>query len=447
MRPEIRFVTTSDGVRIAYRTIGVGRPLIFVRGWVSHLEVMWQDASFRSFFECLAHARLVVQYDARGNGLSDRDVHDLSLEALLLDLEAVVDHLNLDAFDLYGQCFGGPIAIAYTAKHPQRVSSLILDGTYARGRDIARPERLTAIVAMIRSLWPAAAKVLDEWSAPEAGRDKKPRAFLGDAVSREVAAELYSLGFSVDVIDLLPLIQIPTLVIHRAGSRSIPFRLGRELASLIPSAQFVPLEGMAHNPWEGDSRSALLAIGDFLGEELEFEEPAPAPVRVEAPTTILFTDIESSATLTHRLGDARAREVLHTHNRIVRESLKAHAGSEIKHTGDGIMASFSLTTRALECAIAMQRAFAAHNESAEEPLRVRVGLNAGEPIAEDADLFGTAVIMAARIAAQAEGGEILASDVVRQLAAGKGFLFADRGDVVLRGFEDPVRLYQVRWAS
>ena len=113
--------------------------------------------------------------------------------------------------------------------------------------------------------------------------------------------------------------------------------------------------------------------------------------------------------------------------------------------GDGFMASFSSATRALECAIAMQRAFAEHNESAEEPMRVRVGLNAGEPIAEDEDLFGTAVILAARIAAKAEGGEILASDVVRQLVAGKGFLFSDRGDVVLRGFEDPVRLYEVRW--
>jgi class 3 adenylate cyclase len=129
----------------------------------------------------------------------------------------------------------------------------------------------------------------------------------------------------------------------------------------------------------------------------------------------------------------------------VREALKAHGGSEVKTLGDGFMASFSSATRALECAIAMQRAFAEHNESAEEPIRVRVGLNAGEPIAEEEDLFGTAVILAARIAAKAEGGEIVASDVVRQLVAGKGFLFAERGDVALRGFEDPVRLYEVRW--
>jgi class 3 adenylate cyclase len=148
-----------------------------------------------------------------------------------------------------------------------------------------------------------------------------------------------------------------------------------------------------------------------------------------------------------RLGDDKGRAVLREHERITREALKAHGGTEVKTMGDGFMACFSSATRALECAIAMQRAFADHNESAEEQIRVRIGLNAGEPIAEDQDLFGTAVIMAARIAAKAEGGEILASNVVRELLAGKGFLFSDRGDVILRGFEDPVRLYDVRWGE
>jgi class 3 adenylate cyclase len=138
--------------------------------------------------------------------------------------------------------------------------------------------------------------------------------------------------------------------------------------------------------------------------------------------------------------------VLRNHERIVREALRAHGGAEVKAMGDGFMASFSSATRALECAIALQRAFAAHDdEHPETPIRVRIGLNAGEPIAEDEDLFGTAVILAARIAAQAKGGEILVANVVRELAAGKGFLFADRGEVALHGFEDPVRLYEVQW--
>ncbi len=160
---------------------------------------------------------------------------------------------------------------------------------------------------------------------------------------------------------------------------------------------------------------------------------------------MLFTDVEGSTALTQRLGDERAREVLRAHERIVREALAAHSGAEVKAMGDGFMASFGSATRALQCAIAIQRGFEEHNTAEEEPVRVRVGLNAGEPIAEDDDLFGTAVILAARIAAKAQGGEILASNVVRELTAGKGFLFADRGETELRGFEDPVKLFEVRW--
>ncbi len=190
--------------------------------------------------------------------------------------------------------------------------------------------------------------------------------------------------------------------------------------------------------------AVLVAMDEFLGEGEEAETGAEA-LAADIVHTILFTDVEGSTALTQRLGDARARELLRQYERIVREALKSHGGAEVKTMGDGFMASFSSATKALESAIAMQRAFAARNESAAEPIRVRVGLNAGEPIAEDDDLFGTAVILAARIAAKAEGGEILTSDTVRGLVAGKRFLFADRGDTALRGFEDPVRLYEVSW--
>ena len=161
--------------------------------------------------------------------------------------------------------------------------------------------------------------------------------------------------------------------------------------------------------------------------------------------TILFTDVEGSTALTQRRGDAKARELLREHGRTVREALKSHGGSEVKTMGDGFMASFSSATKALECAIAIQSAFAERNESAEEPIKVRIGLNAGEPIAEDDDLYGTAVNLAARIAAKAEGGEILASEAVRQIVAGKKFPFSDLGETALRGFEDRVHIYQVSW--
>jgi len=267
------------------------------------------------------------------------------------------------------------------------------------------------------------------------------------AASGENAVRWAEACIGVDTTSLLKDIHVPTLVVHRRGDRVSPFEQAREMAALIPGARLEALEGDIHVPFWGDSKAILDAIDRFLREgkaESEIEAPAAVP---GAPLTILFTDVEGSTALTQRLGDAKAREVLRNHEHIVREALRAHGGAEVKAMGDGFMASFSSATRALECAIAMQRAFAQHNESAGETISVRIGLNAGEPIAEDEDLFGTAVILAARIAAQAKGGEILASDVVRQLVAGKGFLFADRGEVALRGFEGPVRLYEVRWGE
>jgi class 3 adenylate cyclase len=249
----------------------------------------------------------------------------------------------------------------------------------------------------------------------------------------------------LDVTDLLPQVKAPTLVLHRREARFPDTELVKGLTSRIPDARLVLLEGASLLPFVGDMESVVRAIDEFLGLEVADVLQPVGPRRAGGLMTILFTDMEGSTTLTQRLGDAKAQEVLRTHNTIVRHALKAHSGSEIKHTGDGIMASFASASRALECAIAIQRAFAQHNESAEEPIRVRIGLNAGEPIAEEEDLFGTAVQLAARVCGKAEPGQILAPIVVRELAAGKGFLLSDRGDVALRGFEDPVRLYELRW--
>jgi adenylate cyclase len=188
------------------------------------------------------------------------------------------------------------------------------------------------------------------------------------------------------------------------------------------------------------------AIDSFLNEVDEGERPGqPA---THQPTgglaTILFTDLASSTALTQRLGDAKAQELVRAHNTIVREALASCGGTEIKHTGDGIMASFGSASGALECAVAIQRAVA---ERGDPNLGVHIGLNAGEPIVDERDLFGTSVDLARRVCDEASGGEILVSDVVRQLAAGKEFLFSDRGVAALKGFDEPVRLFEVRWRS
>ncbi len=449
MSAAIQFATTQDGVRIAYRTIGGGHPLIFVRGWISHLEVLGVESYSRGFFEALGAIRTLIQYDARGNGLSDRDVEDLTIDAFVLDLESLVDRLGLETLDLYGQCFGGPIAVAYAVKHPEKVSSLILDGSYARGHEITTPERQAALLGAIRAFWSATAHVLDHLTAPDSEGYSGAATSTRQAISGETAARLYEMAYRTDITDLLPRLTMPTLVLHRRGSQSIPFHLGRELASLIPDARFVPLEGTAHNPWGGDTARLLENVTEFLvGRPTPREAPAPEPTRAGSSITILFTDMEGSTPLTQRVGDAAAQELVRVHNTIVREALMAHGGSQIKHTGDGIMASFPAASYALECAIAIQREFARHNESRPESrMEIRIGLNAGEPVAEEQDLFGTAVQLAARVCGHAAPGQILASNVVRELVAGKGFLFSDQGGVSLRGFEDPVRLYEVSWQT
>ena len=246
----------------------------------------------------------------------------------------------------------------------------------------------------------------------------------------------------VDVTDLLPHVKAPTLVLHRRQFPLVSIDAATDLASGIPNARLALLEGESAGYALEDSQAVLDAIDEFLDEGEEASaELAGADVR-----TILFTDMQSSTALTELLGDAAAQEIRRAHNQIVRAALDANSGTEIKHTGDGIMASFSTASAALNCAIAIQQGVAAHKEAhPDSPLAVYIGLNAGEPIAEEGDLFGTSINLAARICDRAEPGQILAADVVRQLAAGKQFLFSDLGETELRGFEDPVRLYEVRW--
>jgi len=266
-------------------------------------------------------------------------------------------------------------------------------------------------------------------------------------------------------------------VMHRKGDTNVPLALGQGIAAAIPDATFVPVGGVISHYALGDQEAVLRVVLPFLrrGEPAPTVDAADAVAGPRGVQTVLFTDIVGHTEMMRRLGDEKGREVLREHERITREALKAHAGVEVKTMGDGFMASFASAVRALECAVAIQRAFdernaslPAHPEALEgraepqpsahastgsaraaesEPIRVRIGLNAGEPIAEDEDLFGAAVIRAARIAALAQANEILVANVVRDLAEGKGFMFSDRGEIVLRGFDDPVRLFEVRWAQ
>jgi class 3 adenylate cyclase len=445
MEPRIQYAKTADGVSIAFWTLGEGTPVVEMAiSPFSHIQLEWQVPEGRRWYERLAEKRKLVRYDPRGSGLSERDVADHSLDAYLLDLEAVVDHLGLERFALWGGFALGPVAIAYAARYPERVSRLLLWCSWARASEAYRSAQAQTLIALREKDWDiyteTVAHLLMGWSAGEAAR--RFAALMRESGAQEALRPALAAVTEFDVTALVPRVRTPTLVLHRRQVPIPDLSVARALASRIPDARLALLEGTSLARYLGDVEAVLTAIDDFLGDD---EKATPAAA-LAGLVTILFTDMEGSTTLTQRLGDAKAQEVLRAHNSIVRDALKACGGSEIKHTGDGIMASFPSASRALECAIAVQRAVAARvEEHPDMPLRVRIGLNAGEPVAEDQDLFGTAVQLAARICARAEPGQILVPTVVRELAAGKGFLLADLGEIALRGFEEPVRLYEVRW--
>ena len=441
MEPQIRFCTSADGTRIAYATMGEGTPLVFISGWLGSMELSSKFPAFAAVGEALGRERSLIGFDRRGQGASQREVGDLSLGAHVADLSAVVDHLQLERIDLFGLADGSAISMAYAAEHPARVSRLVLASAYSAGEDIGASEATRSFADLIRNNWGVARRALANLVLPSSPPETQGlySDLLRETVSAEIAAKYMEFSTSFDASRFPPQVQAPTLVLHLRRDKVVPFRAGRAVAALIPNARFVALEA------EFDSEGVAEIVRQFLDEG---RSPAAAvePSTAGGLVTILFTDMEGSTDLTQRLGDAGAQECLRTHNTIVRGALGAHGGSEIKHTGDGIMASFASASSSLEAAIAIQKAFADHNQdSAHTTIRVRIGLNAGEPVAEDDDLFGTAVQLAARVCAQAEPGQILTSNVVQELAAGKGFAFAEKGEAQLKGFEKPVRLHDVGW--
>jgi len=449
MEPRIQYAKTSDDFRIAFMVAGDGVPVVHPFFYLSHLQLNWTNDYSGQWMRALADRYQLIAYDARGNGLSQRNVERYGADEALYDLEAVIDKLALDQFVILAPLGHGGAAVRYAIDNEDRVLGLILWAISARTESLNR--------AMIETLpkenWEFFLQSVAQsanWLEPRAVREYVD--LLRQTMSHEdyTALSRGSVEGLFDYEDLLPKVKVPTLVVHPKDFVMVDQEEPMHIAALIPDSRLVLLEGGSSIPSGDLLEPTLGAIEEFMAEigvggDSETAEAAGAAMR-----TILFTDVEGSTALTERLGDAKARDLLREHERITRQALKEHEGSEVKTLGDGFMASFGSVTQALECAIALQRAFATRNDSAEEPIRVRVGLNAGEPIAEDdpggrSDLFGTAVNMAARIASKADAGEILVADVVRQLVAGKEFLFADRGETELRGFEDPVRMFEVRW--
>jgi class 3 adenylate cyclase len=444
-KQDIRFCKTVDGVTIAYSTMGQGPPLVIPPQFVTHLEADLVEGPLAEVFEVLSQHLTVIRFDKRGTGLSEHDASDYSSdESFVPDIEAVVDELRLPKFAMYGFSAGGRLALHYYAKHPDRVSHLIFYGTSATATEEERKKNRVVLAAVIRASWEIGSKVWAERLMPFGGsREDIERIarWLRLCATGDVVQKQIEIGTKRgDLTPLLVNVSIPTLVIHRRGDQ-VPFAAGRELAAKIPGARFVPLEGSNHLPSSHEEAIEIVRPAiEFLTGDRQKTRSADEIV----PATVMFTDIEGSTSLTHRLGDEGAQRLLREHNETVRRALDSYHGKEIKHTGDGIMASFFSASRAVGCALNIQEAFEKRNGiNPEDAVRVRIGLNAGEPIAEGNDLFGTSVQLARRICDRADPGQVLVSDVVRQLVAGKGFSFQQVGAEILKGFKEPVALFNV----
>jgi class 3 adenylate cyclase/pimeloyl-ACP methyl ester carboxylesterase len=455
IEPRVQYATTPDGVSIAYSDMGEGDPIVYMSGmpW-THIQLQWQLPQYQAWLANVFLRGRLIQYDARNSGLSDRNVADISLEAFVSDLETVVDRLNLERFTIAAAQASVMPAVVYAIRHPERVSHNYFWNPIVDGPAFMELPQVKAFFSMMEYDWnmfvSTVARATGGWDNPES---KQFEAFVKEAATQQDAKRFYfEYMVETDVTPLLSQVTQPTLVTQHKGNPLPPSETGRMIASRIPNCELLMLDGtwqdyLTHIPIVETAMDRLL--GPRTGKK---QTVAPLLPKAATPAprgglvTILFTDVEGSTALTQRLGDVRARVVFREHERITREALREFGGSEVKSMGDGFMASFVSATQALQCAISMQRAFAAHNEAQPDaPLNIRIGLNTGEPIAEEEDLFGTAVITAARIAGAAKGGEVLASNVVRELVAGRGFAFADRGEMALRGFDDPVRVFELRW--
>jgi class 3 adenylate cyclase len=403
---------------------------------VTHLELEWEDPALRTFFERIGRHHTIVRYDRRGVGLSDREKKDFSLGAELQDLESVINHLQLRQLAILGAHRGGPLAVAYTTKYPQRVTHLILYGSYARGQAVAKDKVKESLISLIRAHWGIGSKTLADIYLPEADSKKIEwfDRFQRESTTAEFTANSLAAVYQLDISDLLSGVCVPTVVIHRQKDRTMPFRQGRELAASIPNARFVSLGGSIHAPWLGDTDSVLRAISEFLGDPF-------APEDGRLLLTVLLTDIVNSTQRAAELGDRRWRELLERHHELVRRELTKFQGQEIDAAGDGFFATFDRPARAIQCACAI-------SEIVQEiGLEIRAGLHMGECEVGEGVVRGIAVHIGARVRARAGGSEILVTNTVKDMVVGSDIRFHDRGTHDLRGIPGQWRLFAVEQAS
>jgi len=438
--PETRYARSGDA-SIAYQVVGDGPiDLVLVLGFATHLELQWEMPPFARFFERISSFSRLILFDKRGTGLSDPVAEAPTLEQRIDDVRAVMEAAGSERAAFFGISEGGPMSVLFAAAHPDRVTALVLHG--AMGRTTEAPDYPWASPAealresaaeFLAPYWGRESEGIIELFAPSLAGDPNAVALTArmerSAASPGMVQKIFEMFLDIDVRAVLPTIHVPTLVIHRRGDRVVNRRAGEELAAQIPGARYVELPGIDHLPWAGDAEAVLGEVEEFLTGA----RSVPEPDRVLA--TVMFTDIVGSTQRATELGDARWRELLGAHQASVGRELARFRGREVKTLGDGFLATFDGPARAIRCGHAIAEAARGSG------LDVRVGLHCGELELMGDDVGGIAVHIASRIGALAGGGEVLVSGTVKDLVAGSGIPFADRGTEQLKGVPDEWRLF------
>ena len=439
MTPQTRYARSGD-VNIAYQVVGAApRDLILVPGWVTNIEVFWEEPACARFLERLASFTRLILFDKRGTGLSDRVADLPNLETRMDDVRAVMDAVGSERAALLGYSEGGPMCALFAATYPLRTTALVIQASYARRT--RAPDYP----------WGPTLEALHEWMAgcyrdwggpvgfdmrwPSAAQNERARQWwarlLRMGASPGANRTLQQMNAEMDVRHVLPAIRVPTLVLHSAGDQVFPAAASQFMAKQIPGAKFVEFPGRDHLAWGEDAD----AIVDEIEEFLTGVRHGPEPDRVLA--TVLFTDIVGSTEKAAGLGDRRWHDLLERHHDLVRRELARHRGREVDTAGDGFLATFDGPARAVRCARAVSDGVRGLG------LEVRAGLHTGEIELRGDKVSGLAVHIGARVAAAAGPGEVLVSSTVKDLVAGSGLRFQDRGPHVLKGVPGEWRLFAV----
>jgi pimeloyl-ACP methyl ester carboxylesterase len=436
--PETKYAKSGD-LHIAYQVFGEGElDVVVVPGYTSHIELLWEHEPAAASLNGLATFARVITYDRRGSGLSDPVPDAPTLEERMDDVRAVMDAAGSERAALIGISEGGSMSILFAATYPERVQALVLCGAMARSTwapDYPWASRASDLIEsgleLITPHW-GEGSVL-EVAAPSIAGDPEATRFFARmeraSVSPGMLAQLVRMFLEIDVRDVVPSVHVPTLVLHRRYDRLVNVRNGRWLAEHLPNARLVELPGNDHILWYERPELAFGEIQEFL-TGVKFE---PEPERMLA--TVVFTDIVDSTATAASLGDAQWRALLERHGRDVAQALDRFGGRQVKSTGDGFLATFDGPARAIRCARAIL------DSSVSQGLQVRAGVHTGEIEVMDDDIGGMGVHIAARVSALADPSEVLVSRTVKDLVAGSGLEFEQRGAHELKGVPDRWELY------